>query len=322
MWKTPNRSIVKFSSGGLASVLIHGLLLSVIIFGLPQAKLEVETPQAIQVELVPPAKKAEPTPPPKPKAVAEAKPKPAVKPEPKEIEQAKAEPPKTLQPVFKFGEKDQEANDPKNDSADRDAKTANEPPVKKAEKQPQELKPEPKIEKPTELKPELLTPKLEQALPKPELAAVEPSPEAIALASINPAKPNFRPKKRIRKRDTKSKKTRKTRSQPNKKRTAATTAKGDLSRGLRAGRLCVTELRSQMNNAIPPHWPDRLPTYRLSDGNVLQVRRGAFREKSRWINLKFRCEVNNTATEVVAFQMEIGAPVPRSQWRKRGLPGS
>jgi Domain of Unknown Function (DUF930) len=101
---------------------------------------------------------------------------------------------------------------------------------------------------------------------------------------------------------------------------AATTAMAEIPRGVRAGELCVTELRHQLQNSLPPYWPDLLPTYRLDKGTLLQVRQGAFRANARWYNLRFRCEIDEAATTVVSFGFEVGAPVPRTEWASRGFP--
>ena len=100
----------------------------------------------------------------------------------------------------------------------------------------------------------------------------------------------------------------------------ATTAMRDLPRGVRAGRLCVTELREQLRNALPPYFPDLLPSYRLETGAVLDVPRAAFRMHGEWYNLSYRCEVDSDATRVLSFAFRVGEPIPPDQWGPRGLP--
>ncbi len=102
----------------------------------------------------------------------------------------------------------------------------------------------------------------------------------------------------------------------------ATTAIGEIPRAIRAGRLCATELRSQMTGSLPPYWPDILPTYPLKEGNILQIRKGAFRSRAQWYNLSFRCEVDEAATRVFSFEFEDGVPIPRAEWAIRGFPAS
>ena len=95
---------------------------------------------------------------------------------------------------------------------------------------------------------------------------------------------------------------------------------GDLPRGTRVEQLCSTELYAQLRHASPPHNPELLPSFRLSRGTVLDIRRAAFRAKTRWYNLSFRCEVDADATHVVSFAFDVGAEVPKSEWRSRGFP--
>ena len=100
----------------------------------------------------------------------------------------------------------------------------------------------------------------------------------------------------------------------------ATTAMGDVPRGVRAGRLCVTALRDELRRGLPPYYPDILPAYRLEEGNVLDVPKAAFRTGGRWFDLSYRCEVDGKATRVVGFSYRVGKPLPRSEWKRRGLP--
>jgi hypothetical protein len=100
----------------------------------------------------------------------------------------------------------------------------------------------------------------------------------------------------------------------------ATSAMHDLPRDVRAARLCVTELREQLKNSLPPYFPDLLPSYRLAGGTVLDVRKAAFRTNGRWYDLSYRCEVDTDATKVVSFALSVGAPVPPDEWKRRGLP--
>lgn len=102
--------------------------------------------------------------------------------------------------------------------------------------------------------------------------------------------------------------------------TVATTAKNDIPRGVRAGDLCATELRRQLLASFPPYRPNLLPSYRLDEGTLIQVQKGAFRSGAQWYDLKFRCEIDEDATKVVSFDFEVGAAIPRSAWAGRGLP--
>lgn len=98
----------------------------------------------------------------------------------------------------------------------------------------------------------------------------------------------------------------------------ATTAMAGIPRGIRAGRLCATELRLQLLASSLS--PDLLPSYRLDEGNVLRVTRGAFRAGGTWRNLGFECQVDADATSVRSFAFRIGDPVLRDEAARRGLP--
>ncbi len=278
---------MKFTSGSLTSLFLHGFLVYVLVVGLPTFALEPEKPKAIQVELVPPPKKPAPKPLQKPKAIDKPKPLPkkTVK-----VEKPKRPPVKTLRPVQKFDEKTTEAKTQKQTKTDVEKKLTKAPDPQPPKQQQASLDP---------------------IVSKPDVSKLEP----VAAFVPRPSKPASRPAKprKVQKAALSRRKT---------KKSVATTAKGNVKRGRRAGQLCVSELRSQLVTANPPRLPDRLPTYRLTNGNVLQVNRSAFRENSRWINLKFRCEVDKAATEVVSFRFEIGTVIPRSQWARRGLPAS
>ncbi|CDM58500.1 MULTISPECIES: DUF930 domain-containing protein [Rhizobium] len=100
----------------------------------------------------------------------------------------------------------------------------------------------------------------------------------------------------------------------------ARTAMGDLPRGARVDQLCGSELRQQLMHGAPSYRPELLPSYRLSKGTVLQVKRGAFRAAGRWYDVSFRCEVDDGATKVKSFGLAVGNPVPRSEWASRRFP--
>jgi hypothetical protein len=100
----------------------------------------------------------------------------------------------------------------------------------------------------------------------------------------------------------------------------AMTAMGGIPRSTRAGQLCATELREQLRHGSPAYQPEILPSYGLPQGNVLDIRNAAFRADSQWFDVRFRCEIDENATKVVSFGVEVGNAVPRSQWRARRFP--
>ncbi|MBR0554988.1 DUF930 domain-containing protein [Ciceribacter sp. L1K23] len=100
----------------------------------------------------------------------------------------------------------------------------------------------------------------------------------------------------------------------------AMTAMGNLPRGVRADQLCLTELRAQLLNSTPRYRPDLLPSHRLGEGTIYEIRRAAFRAEGEWHDLSFRCEVDQDATRVLSFAFHVGPSIPRSEWARRGFP--
>ncbi|MBW8445794.1 MAG: DUF930 domain-containing protein [Arenimonas sp.] len=101
---------------------------------------------------------------------------------------------------------------------------------------------------------------------------------------------------------------------------AAMTAMGDIPRPDRADQLCVTELREQLRHGTPTYRPELLPSFQLKDGDVLTVNKAAFRANGQWFNLRFRCEIDPDATRVLSFAFEVGAAIPKSDWKRYGFP--
>jgi hypothetical protein len=95
---------------------------------------------------------------------------------------------------------------------------------------------------------------------------------------------------------------------------------GNIPRDIRAQQLCRTELGEQLSHAKPFYHPEILPSPRLPSGTVMEVRQAAFRAEAQWYDVSFRCELDEGVTKVVSFAFQVGAPVPQSQWRKRGFP--
>jgi hypothetical protein len=279
--------------GSLAAHLLVALL---VIFGLPLQLFEPEEEQAVKVDLVPPPKppekKPEAEPPPPPEKPDEKK---ADKPPPKGSEAARAAATQpVLRPVFQFGEKDAgprqspDGNSPQEGSASPEAERK---PDKKYVARPRELtadKPKGQAAPPPGA-PETPSPKPTQAPRKQEAAKPEEAKRLFSQKATGDMN--------------------------------ATIAMGDIPRGVRAGRLCVTELREQLRNSLPPYYPDLLPSYRLDEGTtVIDAPRAAFRVAGEWYDLSYRCEVDANATKVVAFAYRVGAPLPPSEWERRKLP--
>ena len=270
------------------------------------------------------AKKAEPPPPPPP--APEEKPA-----EPPPAEEAKKQPLPVLRPVFEFGEKD--AGPKKSLTGNASKETTNPPaeskanaeavePVKQAEEAPAVVEAPPANPVPDDIQ-----------LPEVGIAAANglqngpiagTSPDATKTEIVT-APPIASPKSDPSKTPTPGKPVELTEAKTLFSQSAtgdaiATIAMGNVPRGVRAGQLCATELREQLRHSPQSYRPEMLPAYRLPSGTVLEVRRGAFRANAQWYDLSFRCEVDEDATKIVSFAFDIGAPVPQSEWRKRGFP--
>mgnify|MGYP001824158696 CR=1 FL=1 len=92
-------------------------------------------------------------------------------------------------------------------------------------------------------------------------------------------------------------------------RQAATRDARGLTRGVRAGNLCASELDRRLKYS--PYPPHEVPRWVFEEGqNVLQIRKGKYLARNaKWYNVKFRCEVDDRARKVVDFEMEIGREV-------------
>lgn len=304
MLQTLKQLTQKIPVGAVASVLVHAVILALLVFGLPDLTLEPEEPEVIQVALVvpeemlapPPEQEPEPEPEQEEELAQAEQPEPPPTPEPApelssdpeeatEDEQAAVQPPRLFRPVDQFGEEDAGPQDP------ADGDTAGEAEAE-ADTEPDEPPEEPET-------PQQTVEALEAsngepiAVPETEQQVPEPTETAEATPSLTDSEAPV-----------------------------ATTAMNDIPRGIRAGELCATELRRQLLVSVPPYLPNLLPTYRLDEGTILQVRKGAFRSRNGWFNLQFRCEIDEAATRVVSFDLNVGAPVPRAEWASRGLPAS
>lgn len=267
------------------SLVLHLLIVALLIFGLPVSPSQPQKEQAVTVDLVSP---------PEPSGKAEVEPSPAAE-EPKSEpsqeangemrssseESARQGPLPAIRPVFQFGEKDAGPREaPDGNSAEDGSPTAQRDPDER-EAAEQPVQPEGEA--------------ANHALP-PEAPAPEP-----------PKPPKLREAKRLF-------------SQAASGRPAATTAMAGVPRPVRAGRLCLTELRAQLLNASPPYFPDLLPSEWKNDGTTVDIPNTAFRASGQWYNLGYRCRVDKDATKVVSFAFRVGEPVPRSEWERRGLP--
>lgn len=91
-------------------------------------------------------------------------------------------------------------------------------------------------------------------------------------------------------------------------------------RDKRAARLCASALQQQLLQAS--YSPDLVPLVPLKRGNVLDVPEAAFRTRTAWHELSYRCEVDADATTIRSLTFRVGGTIPRDQWRRLGLPSS
>lgn len=87
--------------------------------------------------------------------------------------------------------------------------------------------------------------------------------------------------------------------------------------------LCSIEALEQVRNKRPGSFPDLLVPFGRSGGVIsdygLNASGGAFRSKSNWYNLDFKCTVDSSRSKVVTFSLVIGKAVPKSDWNARRL---
>ncbi|CAN7397976.1 DUF930 domain-containing protein [Neorhizobium sp. LjRoot104] len=299
---------------------------------------EKKPPEPVKQEEAKKVEPSPPPPPPEPPKQEEAKaqePPPAPKEKTAEpsaaAEQAKGQPLPVLRPVFEFGEKD--TGPKKSETGNASKETTSPPaeskadaeavePVKQAKEAPAVVEAPPANPVPDNIQLPEVGIAAANGLRNGPVAGVSPD---AAKTEIVTAPPAASPKSDPSKTPTAGKPVELTKaktlfSQSETDDPVATTAMGSIPRGVRAGQLCATELSFQLWRASPPYPADRVRSYRLSSGSVLEVKRSEFRANAQWYDLSFRCELNEDATKVISFAFEIGAPVPRSEWRKRGFP--
>ncbi|MDQ6434878.1 DUF930 domain-containing protein [Mesorhizobium sp. LHD-90] len=303
---------------------MHALIAALVIFGLPTLPQPQEE-EVVSVTLEPPPKPPEPAkaaPPPPPPVAEPAKPPPPAP------ERAAAAPIPALNPVVKFGEKDAGprqslAGAGAEDNPDPPSAVTDEP---KATDEARSERPDkdedlPAAETGNETA-EAAEP--QQATGKADENTGSAADQLVATATTAPDKaappaPPPTPGKAKTTSEPRLKEARQLFSRSANGGPRATTAMANTPRSIRAGRLCVTELRLQLLNG--GHFPDLLPSYRLEDGTVLAVQRSAYRRAGgAWRNLSFECQVDADATSVVSFAFRVGEPISREEVERRGLP--
>ncbi|MEM9107389.1 MAG: DUF930 domain-containing protein, partial [Pseudomonadota bacterium] len=111
------------------------------------------------------------------------------------------------------------------------------------------------------------------------------------------------------------------RSQNDNDSSVATTAINDTPRSERAQRLCTSELERVL---LQGSWqPNLVPKVHVTEGTVREENNAAFQTKSaQWLKLQYRCEIDQDATKVVAFEYKVGEPIPREEWGAWKFPDS
>ncbi|MES0100032.1 DUF930 domain-containing protein [Mesorhizobium sp. M0019] len=270
-----------------ASAVVHLLAAALLLSALPLSPPQPQKEQPIAVDIVPPPKPPEKTKPPSP----------AEPPKPEKQPEAKVETPASREvaaqrPVFQFGEKDA---GPRKSLDGNSAEDGSEQP------------PAPQV------------PSNQDLAQPPAVTAVEGKDQAPSPGASPPPKPKPADVAKVQ-RPLKLQEAKRLFSKSATGDPVATTAMKNVPRAVRIGQLCNTELAQQLVHASPPYFPNSLLEYRLKAGTVMKVASAPFPANGQWYDLSFRCEVDPDATRVVSFAFRVGNPVPRSEWKRRGLP--
>lgn len=284
------------------------------------------------------AKKAEPPPPPEPPKQEEAKKQEPPRPAPRQktaeppasADQAKPQALPALRPVFEFGEKD---GGPKKSATGNASKEMTNPPaeskadakvvepVKQAKEAPTVVEAPPANPVPDDIQLPEVGIAAANGLRNGPVAGISPDAAKTEIVTAPPAaSPKSDPSKAPTGKPMELTEAKTLFSRNETDGPVATTAMGNIPRGVRAGQLCWTELNQQLLHSPQSYRPEIVPVYELSSGTVIQINRGSFRANAQWYDFRFRCEVNENATKVLSFAFDVGAPVPRSEWRARGFP--
>jgi hypothetical protein len=288
-------------------LVVHSLIAAYLIFGSPVSVQQPQKEEAITVELVPqpePPENAKPKPASPATEPTSEKPKQAKEQNPPSPRRDAAAPSPVLRPVFHFGDKDSGPRASVKGNADQEEAVGR---SDNAPKNPVADSAGPAL------------------LPGAENKGLgSPSTLAAAEGLIEVPGPNMH--------ETTAPKPGETRSTPVLKEAKtlfsptatgspiATTAMGELPRGERISQLCASELSAQLRHAWPPFFPEFVPNIHLKDGTILDVPAAAFRANRQWYDLSYRCEVDRDAKQVVSFAFRVGDPIPKEEWKRRGLP--
>ena len=330
-----------------ASAVVHVLVAALIIFGVPVSMPKPQEEEAVSVTIEPPQEEAASEPPPPPPAEEPAQPPP-----PPAQEQSAAPPVPVLNPVVKFGERDAGPREALDGSAAEDDPLApTQSPIadeKAATEEASRESPAEDAPPPAATESAESTESTESTETAESDAAAQPdapveedtgtgAPQLVASAAADkaaapaasgapaPDKAEVEEEKAEEKAmeataDPTLREVRTLFSRSSNLDAAATLAMANIPRGVRAGRLCATELRLQLQYGPTAYTPEWLTSYKLDEGTVLSVRHGSFRAGGAWYNVSFECQVDPEATEVVSFAYRVGERLSPEEAKRRRVP--
>jgi len=87
--------------------------------------------------------------------------------------------------------------------------------------------------------------------------------------------------------------------------------------------ICDLEAILQIGRVEADFAPDAVVAYAMGEtrtsNNLIVADVAAFRSRGRWYNLRFKCQVSARRQRVLAFEFEVGEPVPRADWSAHTL---
>jgi hypothetical protein len=97
-----------------------------------------------------------------------------------------------------------------------------------------------------------------------------------------------------------------------------------IARAERMEQLCNLEAMEQLHAWRAEFEPDRLVAYAASDtvisGATVVADGGAIRSRFVWYRIKYKCALTPDYAAVVAFEFQLGDPIPRREWDELNLP--
>ncbi|MDW5317645.1 DUF930 domain-containing protein [Rhizobium sp. PL01] len=87
--------------------------------------------------------------------------------------------------------------------------------------------------------------------------------------------------------------------------------------------LCNIEAMEQVHRWNKTFQPDYLVAYAMSDpkmaATAIDAGGGAFRSRSHWYNIGFKCAVTADISRIVSFAFLVGSEIPKQEWRAHNL---